>query len=152
MHPEIWEAEVERLREGSPARIAAERERTPLEQNGVPRAELLACAAAGEDGTRLARELKVYVPITEGSASQRPFGFVFSLVAEDGRPRLVLTAFGERHPARGTRSVYERAHKRLHGRYPDQARPRAEAAGLSPQIRSPSRGLRRSQERGGLER
>ena len=27
---------------------------------------------------------------------------------------------GERHPRRGTRSVYERAHKRLHGRYPDQ--------------------------------
>jgi len=29
-----------------------------------------------------------------------------------------LIAFGERHPADGrTRSVYERAHKRLHGRY-----------------------------------
>lgn len=26
---------------------------------------------------------------------------------------------GERHPAAG-RSVYERAHRRLHGRYPDQ--------------------------------
>jgi hypothetical protein len=33
---------------------------------------------------------------------------------------VVLLAFGERHPSPGTRSVYERAHKRVHGRYPDQ--------------------------------
>jgi len=33
---------------------------------------------------------------------------------------LALVAFGDRHPAPGTRSVYERAHKRLHGRYQDQ--------------------------------
>jgi hypothetical protein len=32
---------------------------------------------------------------------------------------LALVAYGERHPARGARSAYERAHKRLHGRYPD---------------------------------
>jgi hypothetical protein len=35
-------------------------------------------------------------------------------------PLLVFVAFGERHPKPGTRTVYERAHKRLHGRYPDQ--------------------------------
>jgi hypothetical protein len=30
-----------------------------------------------------------------------------------------MIAFGERHPAdERTRNVYERAHKRLHGRYP----------------------------------
>lgn len=33
---------------------------------------------------------------------------------------LRFIAYGERHPAAGTRSVYERAHKRLHRRYPDQ--------------------------------
>jgi len=31
-----------------------------------------------------------------------------------------MLAFGERHPEPGSRSVYERAHKRLHGRYPDE--------------------------------
>jgi hypothetical protein len=36
------------------------------------------------------------------------------------RMELQLLAFGERHPPSGARSVYERAHKRLHGRYPDQ--------------------------------
>lgn len=149
---DVWATEVERLRAGSPARLAAERERKSLEQNGVPRGELLACDATGADGTRLARELKVYVPVTAGPASQRPFGFVFSLAAEDGRPHLVLTAFGERHPARGTRSVYERAHKRLHGRFPDQERARPDRSGLSPRMQSPSHGLRPPRERGGLER
>jgi hypothetical protein len=33
---------------------------------------------------------------------------------------LLLIAFGERHSRPGVRSVYERAHPRLHGRYPDQ--------------------------------
>jgi hypothetical protein len=32
----------------------------------------------------------------------------------------MFVAFGERHPQPGTRSVYERAHKQLHGRYPDE--------------------------------
>jgi hypothetical protein len=150
--PETWAVEVGRLREGSPARLAAERERKTLETSGVPRAALLACAALGDDGTRLGRELKVYVPITDAPASQRPFGFVFSIASDDGRPYLALTAFGERHPARGTRSVYERAHKRLHGRFPDQERARPEAAGRSPWARSPSLGLGRAQERGGPER
>ena len=52
---------------------------------------------------------------------QRPYGFVFELVAgRDGGVTLRFLAFGDRHPAPTTRSVYERAHKRLHGRYPDQ--------------------------------
>lgn len=33
---------------------------------------------------------------------------------------LQLLAFGERHPRAVVRSVYQRAHKRLHRRYPDQ--------------------------------
>lgn len=35
------------------------------------------------------------------------------------QPREKKRAFGERHPDNpNTRSVYERAHKRLHGHYP----------------------------------
>jgi len=75
----------------------------------------------GEDGTRLAGCLKVYVPLAERRPSKRPYGFVFELAeARDGGVTLRLLAFGERHPRPGVRSVYERAHKRLHGRYPDQ--------------------------------
>jgi hypothetical protein len=74
----------------------------------------------GASGTRLARLVKTYVPITAGPASERPFGFVFSPERDQEGPYLELVAFGERHPRRGTRSVYERAHKRLHGRYPDE--------------------------------
>jgi hypothetical protein len=69
----------------------------------------------GVDGTKLPGLFKVYVPISEEPASQRPFGFVFSPGVGDGRLHLALVAFGERHPPRGTRAVYERAHKRLHG-------------------------------------
>jgi hypothetical protein len=53
-------------------------------------------------------------------ASEAPFGFVFQL-AQDSDDRFVwnFTAFGERHPDNpATRTVYERAHKRIHGRYP----------------------------------
>jgi len=64
--------------------------------------------------------VKIYVPITEAPASDRPFGFVLSPGRDASGPYLALVAYGERHPAPGTRSVYERAHKRLHGRYPDQ--------------------------------
>lgn len=60
------------------------------------------------------------VPITSAPASHRPFGFVLSAGRDDRGVYLALVAYGERHPRPGTRSVYERAHKRLHGRYPDQ--------------------------------
>lgn len=61
------------------------------------------------------------MPISDGRPSARPFGLVFAAgVDAEGRIYLELIAFGERHPRPATRSVYERAHKRLHGRYPDQ--------------------------------
>lgn len=78
------------------------------------------CEPAAADGRRLAGCAKVYVPLgTE--PSRAPHGFVFALRAdaESGRVILRLVAFGERHPSSG-RSVYERAHRRLHGRYPDR--------------------------------
>jgi hypothetical protein len=117
---EAWHAEVERYDVRSPARRAAERERRRLEEDGVSVAQLQPCAEDGPDHTRLAGLLKVYVPISEAPPSRRPFGFVFSAGRDQRGTYLALVAFGERHPPRGTRSVYERAHKRLHGRYPDQ--------------------------------
>jgi hypothetical protein len=150
--PSIWAEEVERLRPGSPARVAAERERKRPERDGLSLEHLLRCEALGSDRTRLGDQLKVYVPITSGPASERPFGFVLSLGVDGADRFLSIVSFGARHPERGSRSVYERAHKRLHGRYPDQERTRPEGTGLSPQVRSPSRGLRRGPDRGGLQR
>ena len=115
--PGVWREEVERLDARSPARIAAERERRDLEETGVTLAQLQRCDELGDDRTRLRGLVKVYVPITDGAPSERPYGMVFS--PEPG-PLLALVSFGERHPRPGIRSVYERAHKRLHGRYPDQ--------------------------------
>lgn len=118
---DVWAQEVERLRAGAAMRSAAERARQQIAASGVPRAHLRGCEAEGPDRTRLAGCLKVYAPLSERAASERPNGFVFELAqSHEGVVTLRLLAFGERHPRPGTRSVYERAHKRLHGRYPDQ--------------------------------
>lgn len=116
----VWREEVERYAPRSPARIAAQRERNTLEQIGIVTSMLLRCDASAADGTRLAGMMKAYVPLGDEPASARPFGLVLA-PAIDGDDHLYveLVAFGERHPRRGTRSVYERAHKRRHGRYPD---------------------------------
>jgi hypothetical protein len=120
INPVIWREEVERLNPRSPARIAADREHRRLLKDGVTATQLLRCSDEGSDGTRLAGLLKVYVPITTSAVSERPYGFVLSAGRDDDGLYVALVAFGIRHPRRGTRSVYERAHKRLHGRYPDQ--------------------------------
>lgn len=118
--PEVWREEVERFEQRSRSRAVAERERRGLQEDGVSITQLERCADEGPDGTRLAGLLKVYVPIAQRPPSERPFGFVFSPGRGERGPYLALVAFGERHPRLGVRSVYERAHKRLHGRYPDQ--------------------------------
>jgi hypothetical protein len=117
INPQTWAQEVERYRKGARPRVAAERERRRVERAGILISALERCSGEGQDGTRLEGLLKVYVPITDSPSSTRPYGFVFIPTRERV---LVLVAFGERHPAPGVRSVYERAHKRLHGRYPDQ--------------------------------
>lgn len=119
---DVWEQEVERFGDRSRPRAAAERARRELERSGPGGRDFQRCAAEGDDGTRLTACVKLYVPLDRPS-SEAPYGFVFQVGVDDGPPRrieLSLLAFGERHPAPGTRSVYERAHKRLHGRYPDQ--------------------------------
>jgi hypothetical protein len=118
--PAVWQEEVERFDDRSSARAAAERERPTLEREGIDLRQLQRCSPEGPDRSRLKALVKSYVPIRGAPASERPFGFVFApTVTEDGL-YLDLLAFGERHPRPGTRSVYERAHKRVHGCYPDQ--------------------------------
>lgn len=116
---DVWVEEVHRFRETGAARLAATRARTEIERPAA-RVPLRGCDEHGPDGTRLVACAKVYVPIAV-AVSEAPFGFVFALRAErgSGTVELQLIAFGERHPSIG-RSVYERAHKRLHSRYPGQ--------------------------------
>jgi len=62
---------------------------------------------------------KLYVPLGQEGASAVPYGLVFQLAKTDRGLVWNFIAFGERHPDNpSTRTVYERAHKRLHGRYP----------------------------------
>ncbi len=115
----VWAEEVERLAPRSSARTAAERERPVLLREGLNLIQLLPCDAVVPDGTSLRGLVKTYVPIGARPPSERPFGFVFDPDRDERGPYLDLVAFGLRHPqTRATRSVYERAHRRLHGRYP----------------------------------
>ena len=118
---EVWDEEVSRLRPGSALRQAAEAARARLEAEPTA-ARWLACEAERPGQPLLPRCLKLYLPLGR-EPSAAPYGFVFELVASrEPEPlfSLRLLAFGERHPRPGVRSVYERAHKRLHGRYPDE--------------------------------
>ncbi|HVT00392.1 MAG TPA: hypothetical protein VHE08_07740 [Solirubrobacterales bacterium] len=113
-----WSQEVGRLRERSPARAQAERARRQIEEGREP-VDLFRCKAEGDDGTRLPGCAKVYVPLGRQGASAAPFGFVFQVILRAEGLAWAFLAFGERHPDDpDERTVYERAHKRLHGRYP----------------------------------
>jgi hypothetical protein len=114
-----WRDEVERLDARSTSRIQAERARREIE-GGKAVLDLQKCEADGEAGTSLPGCVKLYVPLGRGGASEAPFGFVLQLAQDpDGSLVWNFLAFGERHPSNpATRTVYERAHKRLHGRYP----------------------------------
>jgi hypothetical protein len=115
----VWGEEVWRLDERSPARAQAERARREIEA-GRKALDWKRCEPEGADKTKLPGCRKLYVPLDAEGASAAPFGFVFRLTQNpDGRLSWNMIAFGERHPSnQQTRSVYERAHKRLHGRYP----------------------------------
>lgn len=115
----VWEEEVGRLDERSPARLQAERARREIEA-GMASLEWKRCEAEGTDKTRLPGCRKLYLPLDAEGASPAPLGFVFRLTQNpDRRLSWSMIAFGERHPDNPqTKSVYERAHKRLHGRYP----------------------------------
>lgn len=95
--------------------------RRALERDGLTLERLLPCESLGPDHTELAGCAKLYLPAGEAPPSRRPFAFVLQL-ARDGAGDLVLVfiAFGPRHPGPGVRNVYERAHRQLHGKFPDQ--------------------------------
>ena len=113
-----WEEEVERYRPRSPARAQAQSARRAIEAGA--KLHWKRCKTDGPDGTKLPGCRKLYVPLGKVGAGEAPYGFVFQLIQKpDGSLAWNLIAFGERHPANErTRNVYERAHKRLHGRYP----------------------------------
>jgi len=114
-----WHEEVERLDKHSPTRVRAESARREIE-GGATTLDWKKCEAKGEGGINLPGCVKLYVPLGRQGASEAPFGFVFQLAQDpDGTLLWNFIAFGERHPENPrTRTVYERAHKRLHGRYP----------------------------------
>jgi hypothetical protein len=113
----VWEQEVERFDRRSQARIQAERARKEIEAGRI-RLPWRPCEA--DSPTILPGCRKLYVPLGASGPSNAPFGFVFRLSQKaDGGLAWTLIAFGVRHPDdRDSRSVYERAHKRLHGHYP----------------------------------
>jgi hypothetical protein len=113
-----WEEEVGRLAPGASARGQAERARRQIEAGRV-RLTWRSCEAEGPGGTRLPGCRKLYVPVDREGSSDAPYGFVFQLTRAGDSLAWSFLAFGERHPDNpNTRNVYERAHKRLHGRYP----------------------------------
>ena len=79
-------------------------------------------AASSAGSGAIPRATVAHICRGAGSSTCRwaPFGFVFQLVrTSDNTLIWNFIAFGERHPDNpNTRTVYERAHKRLHGRYP----------------------------------
>lgn len=116
---EEWQEEVERYKPSSSARVQAQKARKEIDA-GAAKLDWKRCRVESEDGSGLPGCQKLYVPLGKQGASDAPYGFVFQLVQnEDKSLAWYMIAFGERHPSNPqTRSVYERAHKRLHGRYP----------------------------------
>jgi hypothetical protein len=114
-----WREEVERYDRRSLARVQAQSARRTIEA-GTAKLDWKRCKADGPGATKLPGCRKLYVPLGRQGASGALSGFVFQLIQKpDGSLAWNMIAFGERHPAdERTRNVYERAHKRLHGRYP----------------------------------
>ncbi len=114
-----WAEEVERFDANALARVQAERARREIEA-GDRRLTWRPCEAEHESGAHLPGCRKLYLPLDAQGSSAAPYGFVFQLVkTSDNKLIWSFIAFGERHPDNpNARSVYLRAHKRLHGRYP----------------------------------
>jgi hypothetical protein len=115
----VWHEAVrgfsgESLQVPTSARLAAER-------RGAALADVVPCEARGSDRTKLAGCAKLYLPVGDRPPSERPFAFVLRLTRDpDGTLAWLFLAFGHRHPRPGVRTVYERAHRQLHGRFPPQ--------------------------------
>lgn len=116
---DVWAEEIGRFSTSGRAHAVAVGARSDIERPDA-RIAVRPCESEGPDGTRLAGCVKVYAPLRT-EPSRAPYGFVFAIrtQADSGRVALRMVAYGERHPSRG-RNVYERAHRRLHGRYQDE--------------------------------
>lgn len=112
-----WEEEVERYHPLSPPRARAQNARKAIE-GGSQKLDWLNCKSEGRIPLPGCR--KLYVPLGKRAPSEAPYGFVFLLVQrKDSSLAWTFVAFGERHPSNPkTRTVYERAYKRLNGHYP----------------------------------
>jgi hypothetical protein len=111
----LFAADIARTSDRGRVALAAVRAR--FARDGVGAEERRACSAEHPSGTRLPGCLKVYVPDFDG-----PWRIVFQVARlADGRLGLEYVASGVAHPPRQSRArnVYELAHYRLHGRWPD---------------------------------
>src|SRR5215217_1910779 len=107
-HDPVWREAIRGF-SGRPLEIATSA-RATLEDRGVALADVTPCAANGPYRTRLAGCAKLYLPATDAPPSERPLAFILQLARDtDGELVWVFVAYGHRHPARGVRSVYERA-------------------------------------------
>jgi hypothetical protein len=113
----VWREEVERFHSTSQPRVSASSARKTIESGRHP-LDWRNCRPDGQIPLPGCR--KIYVPLRTQASSEAPYGFVFLLIRRSDRTLAwTLVAFGERHPSNPkTRTVYERAHKRLNGRYP----------------------------------
>jgi hypothetical protein len=107
---EWWTADLARATPNG--RKVAEAARLEHERDGVPRSDLRPCEAEGRDGTELKRCFKVYLPRPAGR-----FGMIFRPDLVDRKAVLRYLAFGVRHhpPESHAETVYQIAHRRLHG-------------------------------------
>lgn len=112
----LWRESVERRFRPEVVTVAITA-RDQLERRGLLGAEVdRVYEEVGPKGTRLKGCVKVYVPLGE-SASRAPFGMALQL-RDDGT--LAFIAFGRRHTGPGERDVDERAHRQIHGQFPDR--------------------------------
>jgi hypothetical protein len=114
----IWREAV-RVFSREPLQVALSA-RSDAERYGVALADVRPCEPVGPEGTALAGCAKLYLPVGDAPPSERPFAFVLQLARNGYTFVWIFIAFGHRHPRPGVRSVYERAHRQLHGRFPDQ--------------------------------
>jgi hypothetical protein len=103
------------MRSGRVGAEALRQARSRFEREGVEIQALRRCDPEGRDGTKLPACFKVYLPAPSGK-----FGMVLRFVRDGDGLALRYLAFGVRHHPRDSnaQSVYEVAHRRLHGQSP----------------------------------
>ena len=112
--PATFEEDLENAR--AAGRAIGARAREELERDGVAVSLLAPCQTDARDGTDLPGMVKLYLPMPYG-----PWGLVLAGDRDEHGPFLLAVAFGERHPQRRP-TVYDIAHYRQHGTWPERMR------------------------------